>query len=384
MRKIDAELLNKRLSETAEEQVANEDLGAAELIVKQEGKTVFHKQFGKMSVNGPALQPNALYRLASMTKPVTALAVLMALDDGKIDLMDPVSDYLPRFAHMTIGHEENGEVVIDKAAAGTIRVYQLLSHLSGIGSGSVLAPLFAKQPQTTLKDVVDFYGRMPLAFEPGCEQSYSASAAFDVAARIVEVVEEEDYAAFLKRRIFDPIGMPDTTFAPSDEQWKRMVVMHGKDKDGRGVDSESATMKGCVFGMISPTVYCAGAGLASTASDYSRFAETLLNEGITPSGERIIRWEICRKMHIPFCAEYFMMGEQQWGLGVRVISKPGYSLGLEQGCYGWSGAYGSHFWVDPENRLTAVYMKNDCMDGGAGCKTGNRFEQEVTSCLKGS
>ena len=384
MKKIDAELLDKRLSKTAEEQIASEDLGAAEMIVKQEGKTVFHKLFGKASVDGPALPPNSVFRLASMTKPVTALAVLLALDDGKVDLMDPVSDYIPHFAHMTVGHEENGEVVIDKASAGTVRVYHLLSHISGIGSGSVLAPLLSKQPQTSLKDVAEYYGRMPLAFEPGCGQAYSATAAFDVAARVVEIAEEEDFAAFIKRRIFDPIGMPDTTFAPTDEQWDRMVVMHGKNKEGRGIDSESATRKGCVFASINPNVYCAGGGLASTANDYSRFAETLLNEGVTPDGNRIIRWEICRKMHIPFCAEYFMMGDTQWGLGVRVITKPGYRFGLEQGCYGWSGAYGTHFWVDPENRLTAVYMKNDSTDGGAGCRTANRFEEDVTSCLTGS
>ena len=121
----------------------------------------------------------------------------------------------------------------------------------------------------------------------------------------------------------------------------------------------------------------AGGGLASTASDFSVFAETLRLGGVSPSGVRILSEEAVRLMRTPNVPESIPMGYERWGLGVRVIVDSRYPHGLCPGCFGWSGAYGTHFWVDPENRITAVMMKNSRYDGGAGNMSACGFERDV-------
>ena len=225
--------------------------------------------------------------------------------------------------------------------------------------------------QTDLKSITDAYANLPLSFEPFSAQAYSATVGFDILARIVEIVSGKSYDKYLTEEIFEPLGMTDTTFAPTDEQWERMTLMHSY-KDG--ISSFAPLNKKTIFGGYPLTYFCGGAGLASTLSDYEKFVDMLASRGKTASGEQLITEELIDLMSTPTSPMEFYTGEA-WGLSVRVIT--GDKNRIPRNSFGWSGAYGCHFWIDPANKITAIYMKNSTYDGGASAKTGQNFEIDV-------
>ena len=235
----------------------------------------------------------------------------------------------------------------------------------------------------SIKAVVDYFADKPLFFEAGTAQSYGPHVAFDIAARIVEVVSGKDFATYVKENITDVIGMKDTTFTPTDALWARIVKKHNVDANGKVFDSPDDFAH--IYGNNPLTYYAGGAGLMSTAEDYSLFAETLLHGGVAPNGRRVIGEEALKHMSTPYCPPEFMDAGTQatgvtWGLGVRLFTNDNGKL--PKGSFGWSGAYGTHFWVDPVNKITAIYMKNSDNNGGAGCSTAEIFEDDIMGCLE--
>ena len=375
MKTINKDTLGRLIRRRTEDELSQGRICGKEITVLQDGETVFHVTFGRISVGGAPLRENMIYRIASMTKPVTAAAVLILADAGKIDLYAPVSDYYPEAAHMRVATVENGKIISLRPVETPIRIIDLLSHTSGIGCSPVLETLKESDARLPFGEAVKKILSYPLSFEPRLWQAYSPTAAFDVAAGIIEIVSDRPYAVFLKKKIFEPLGMDDTGFDLSPEQRERTVSIYDRDEDGRGFDSP--TVDSCVFEDFLPERTAAGAGLASTAADYSVFAETLRRGGISPSGVRILSEEAVKLMITPNVPDSIPMGYERWGLGVRVITDARYPHGLGPGCFGWSGAYGTHFWVDPENRNTAVMMKNSRYDGGAGNMSACGFERDV-------
>lgn len=379
MKLLDHTLLSEKLTARAEDDLRNGRIGCAELLVCQSGERIFHKRFGTNGVKGPALPERTVFRMASMTKPVTSAALLQQVDAGKVSLTDPVSKYLPEYSSLSVGHLDGDTIVKDRDAVGTLLVYQLLCHTNGIGTAPFAEIEMRDQPRDTLENVVSFYAKQPLAFDPYQDVRYSESAAFDIAARIVELVSGESYGQYLENHIFSPLGMKDTTFSPSDEQWARIAVMHARNADG--ISEDFPMVPGCVYESVPTSVTCAGAGLVSTVEDYSRFAEMLLCEGTSREGVQILSREAVRRMRTPHVPEFLMPGEERWGLGVRVVTEPINSHGLCRGTFGWSGAYGTHFFVDPTNRITAVYLRNSQYDS-CGCGIiGCRFEEDISASL---
>ncbi len=382
MRTINVTKLDEIITKNTEARLADGRLGHAEIIVNQDGKRVYKKLFGTDGVNGPALPEDRIYRAASMTKPFTAVAVMQCVDKGLIDLQAPVADYLPQFARMSVAHLEvkdgKNNIVQDGVARVPLLVYHLLTHTSGIGCDTLLAvqKLTCGSPRAT----ADYYAKQPLAFQPYTRQSYSPSAAFDVAARIIEVVTGESFGPYVMEHIIKPLGLTDTTFEPTDAQYDRMVTMHGRDKDDKSIDM-TRMKNGTVFAGCPANAWVAGAGLATTGEDYSKFAEMLLHLGMADNGNRILSEQAVKDMQTPYVPEAFMNCDHRWGLGVRVVTRPTYAHKLPVGAWGWSGAYGTHFWVDPVNNITAVYMKNSAYDGGAGAQTANEFEESVMAAL---
>ena len=228
----------------------------------------------------------------------------------------------------------------------------------------------------TLKNAVDYFSHCGLGFEPFSTQEYSGTAAFDVLARIIEVISGKDYNDYLKQNIFDLCKMKDTTFIPTKAQWERIIPMHNK-IEGRSVLGE--TYENCIFENIPVTHYLGGAGLISTLEDYSNFAEMLLNTGEF-GGNRVLSEKVVELISTPHVPEEIMKERERWGLGVRVITKENYKLPV--GTFGWSGAYGTHFWIDKKNNITAVYLKNSKFDGGAGAVTSENFELDVFNSLE--
>ena len=386
MKPLNIEKLQKNLAQRNERDVARGTITCSQIIVNQCGKRVYQAEFGTNGVGGAPLAHNATFRIASMTKPVTAFAVLLEVERGRLDLQAPITKYLQGYEKLPIARLVDGELQIAGINKTPIRVFHLLSHTSGIEMGDIIEAVTAKMEESqrrTLQDVVAYFADKPVFFETGTSQSYGPHVALDIAARIVEIVSGKDFNSYVKENIADVIGMQDTTFMPTEEQWSRMVKMHRLDENGKAIDAPEDHTH--IYGSHPLTYFSGGAGLMSTAEDYSLFAETLLNGGVAPNGRRVIGAEFLRQMYTPHCPLEFMDSGSQsvgvtWGLGVRLFTQD--SGNLPKGSFGWSGAYGTHFWVDPVNKITAIYMKNSLSNVGDGAKTIENFETDIMDSLE--
>lgn len=381
MKLLDKKILEEKLQSRIGEDVESGRVGGAAVCVMQNGEVVYKNCFGyKDAETKEQLTDGVLYRMASMTKPITAVCIMILAEKGKLSITDPVSKYFPDFAHMNIGElSENGELRIKCEATRQITIENLLSHTSGLMCreiGDAQAAQMTAADKKNLETAVKFYENVMLDFEPGEKDWYSPVAAFDVLARIIEIVSGMKFADFARENIFAPLGMDNTTFTPSEEAWGKMIKMSDF-KDGKAVNAD---VPKCVFADFPASYTCGGAGVVSCLKDYSKFAQMLLNEG-EYGDVRILSGESVKEMQIPRPIFGDFPRCEIWGLGVRV-NKNGFYKSLPEGAYGWSGAYGTHFWVDIENKITAVYMKNSRYDGGSGAKTAANFEKDVYAALK--
>jgi len=374
MQKLNKELLRANIEKAAQYDFDNQKVFGSAYLVLQEDEVVFEKCFGTTAPDTTEPVTNrTIFRLASMTKPITAMAALILVDRGQLSLSDKVADYLPEFRDVHITQpKENGELLDLGKAKNEITVLHLLTHSSGIGS-----LLFSKSQKMTdsdretIENTIRFFVNAGLDYEPGTRQYYSGIAAFDVLVKIIEMITKTDYLTFLKQEIFEPCGMVDTTFVPTEEQWGRMITMHNK-VDGKSVIGKMK--ENCVLREYPCTHYLGGGGLISTLSDYEKFAKMLLNGGKTQK-KQLVSEETFRLLHTGFAPKRTNINEH-WGLAVRVVTGEGYER-LPVGAYGWSGAYGTHFWIDPVNKIIAIFMKNSQVDGGGRAESGRMFEEAV-------
>ena len=366
---LDTRLLEYHISNRIQDDVQSQRVCGAAVAVLQGGEMIYRAEFGyQHPESSEPLRPDAVFRIASMTKPITAVAVLQLVQQGKLDLQDEVSKYLPQYARIPMADGGYNTV--------PLRVWHLLTHTASMEADALSRETarYKMPPENnkTIAGAVDYYATLPLPFEPGTHRRYSGRVGYDILGRIVEVVSGVEFAEYMHRNIFRPCGMVDTTFAPSQEQWQRVVGMHNY-VDEKGI--EAPTVPGCVLDNCPVTHPLGGSGLISTLDDYIKFAQMLQNRGMAPGGRVLDEvWiDEMRRAHLP--AE--MMSESvNQGLGVRVITGDGYPW-LPDGTYGWSGAYGTHYWVDPVNGITAIYMKNSRYDGGSGALTAKHFEEDV-------
>lgn len=378
---LNRELLAKKIEERVSLDIAEARVGSASICVLQRGEEIYR------GVHGVGIDKNSMFRIASMTKPITSVAVLIQNEKGLIDLDAPISEILPEFSDMTIGVCDKYRFPHpDRKAINAITARTLLTHTSGVGCGEMAYPQIkwaSKKDRGTLDDMVAFWSRSYIEFEPGTAVSYSPMAGFDLLAKMVELTSGERYDVFLRKNILAPCGMIDTTFEPSESQWGRIIPMHDIAyalDTGKPISVRGKTHKGCIFDDCPTTHFCGGAGLTSTLDDYIGFAEMLRRGGVSRSGDRIVSEKSILDMRTPWVSEDIMPGHQRWGLGVRVIVADDYHM--PKSCFGWSGAYGTHFWIDPENEITAIYMKNCLVDGGDKALTAFNFENDVYASLE--
>lgn len=377
MRYLDPVTLSKRIEARSADDIGSGRVGGIALSVRQNGEIIYENFFDSASMG--SLRPitkNTIFRIASMTKPITAVAALILMEKGLLALNDPIEKFLPFFKDLPIVRLDGDKLAHVGYAKEKPTVMNILTHTSGIGGGtigSIQNEAMSMSQKADLNKAVEYYSRAGIQFEPFTEVLYSGTASFTVLTAIIEKITDMCYEDFLKKIIFDPLGMTDTTFSPSPEQWKRMIDMHDY-VDGKGVLGH--TYDGCVFEDFPTSHPLGGAGLVSTLDDYSRFAEMLLEGGKGIISEKSVK--LMSTPHVPYAIQ---QRNKRWGLAVKVVTDPGYES-LPLGAYGWSGAYGTHFWVDPENRITAVYMKNSQYDGGGSSVTGENFEWDVTLSMK--
>lgn len=384
MLKLDKNLLEKNIFNSIEKDIENSNIAGAAVIVAQGGNILLDEHIGYSdAMNKKPLYKNSIFRLASMTKPVTAIAALIGVQNGWFDLNDKVSKHFPEFDNMYIGRLENGVVVPDRKPKRDVILQQLLTHNNGFMASSPLYP-----PQENAmplsafennKAAVDYcLNNTCLTFEPYYNVGYSGYFAFDIIALLIERYSNMKYADFIQKYIFSPLGIKDITYTPSNEQWNRVVCMSDK-AVGRGIFN--VDMGKHTFENFPLNYTCAGAGLVGSIEDYFKFAE-MLRQGGSLNGIKIVDsslFPLLYKKYVPM--EYMDEGcTYSWGLGVRVTVN---DKNLPDGCYGWSGAYGTHFWIDPENDITAIYMKNNRWhDSHGGGSTAEQFERDVMTSFE--
>jgi CubicO group peptidase (beta-lactamase class C family) len=314
------------------------------------------------------MQKDTIFQIMSMTKPVVGVSIMMLVEEGKIHLNDPVSKFIPAFKDLKVAIPQPAPGAAQGAGRGAgpaepryytvpaereITIRDLLTHTSGLVSGGLSvteARKVALKGKESLADYIPRLGGVPLDFQPGSRWAYSAQAGFDTLARVVEVVSGLPFDQFTRTRIFEPLGMKDTFFYPLANP--RMVSRYIRNQVGA---LEKATN---VPNFQNGVYFSGGGGLASTAEDYFQFAQMLLNGGHLNGkvllGRRTV--EMMASVHAPDTLQGRPRGEG-FGLSMRVVNDPvTRNTFISQGSFGWSGAYGTIFWVDPKEKIVGVLM----------------------------
>ena len=338
------------IGDAMEEMIAKNEIAGAVTMVVAKGKVLHLESTGLADVaTKRPMTSDTLFWIASMTKPVTGVAVLMLQDEGKLNVSDPVAKFLPEFANLKTPSGKSANLTIT----------QILTHTSGLGEAGGPA---AKEART-LADLVPLWLAAPMQYEPGEKWKYTQSG-INAAARIVEVVSGLSFDAFLQQRLFDPLGMKDTTFYPNDEQRARFVTAYAKNQE-TGV-LEPVPPRGD-FGTRNRPPQGNG-GLFSTAPDYARFCQMLLGGG-TWAGRRYLSADAMKFLTTPQTGDlstgFFQnntfgnLGQNYgWGLGTCIlrIRHDGVAAALSEGSYGHGGAWGTQAWIDPVKGVAYVLM----------------------------
>lgn len=329
------------VGEAMEEFVRSGQIAGAVTVVTDDDSILHLDATGmaRLSDRRP-MRADSLFWIASMTKPVTAAAVMILAEEGKLSLDDPISQHLPAMAGLRTA---DGDSV-------TITIRQLLSHTSGMAD--LPAESYRKE---TLEAVAADLAKVDVLFQPGSRWKYSQSG-INTAARIVEVVSQQSFDAFVQQRIFDPLGMKDTTFYPTPEQAARLAATY-RIKNGAMDEVPIVLLQG--LDVTSRAHFPAGnGGLFSTGPDYARFCQMLLGEG-TRDDVQVLQPRSVKEMRSVVTGDLavgFTPGNG-WGIGVCVVRDPqGVTAVLSPGSYGHGGAYGTQAWIDPVANRAFVLM----------------------------
>lgn len=358
-----------RIDNTVNEYIHKKLLNGAVAIIYKNGKLVYYKGFGYSDIDKKTPMPkDAIFRIASQTKALTSVSIMILYEQGKLLLDDPVSKYMPEY---------NNEKVLDKFNAAdttyttvpakkSVTIRDLLTHTSGIGYAGIGSPemnaIYAKNNipsgigaiDANLVERMKALGKLPLQAQPGEKWIYGLN--MDLLGALVEVISGSSLEDFIRKNICEPLGMNDTWFNLPKEKANRLTTVYIEDSLHHiikwdihhfGVDPS--------YPLISKHYFSGGAGLSSTANDYAVFLQMLLNGGVY-NGHRIIskrsvEMMTCEQINIPFD------GTNDFGLGFGVVSKKGAAVGpWNEGTFLWGGYFGTTYWVDPKEKLVCLFM----------------------------
>lgn len=341
--------------ESIEAFVQDGSLSGAVTLLYHDGKVVSEEAVGLQDIESQTpMAKDSLFWIASMTKPVTALAVMMLQDEGKLSIDDPVAKHLPEFTNQMLIKEKTDAQTVLVRPQRSITIKDLLTHTSGL----VGKPPFGGDALDvlTLKEAAISYALSPLQFEPGAKWSY-CNPGINTLGRIVEVVSGEEYAKFLEKRLFKPLGMKHTTFWPGKKELKKLATSYKPKADGKGLEPASIRYMTEPYSSKQRTAMPAG-GLFSTADDLLKLYVMLLNGG-EADGRRYISKEALQAMtqnHVGDLKAGFADG-MGMGLGFQVVKQPvGVTAMLSPGTYGHGGAHGTQGWIDPTTKTIYIML----------------------------
>jgi CubicO group peptidase (beta-lactamase class C family) len=338
----------------------------AVVLIARHGRVAYLEAFGKRNASADdPMRTSAIFRIHSMTKPITSAAALVLHEEGRFQLDDPVSDYLPEFKGLRV-HAGRGDETVDVRREMTVR--DLMRHTSGLTygmpNGTAVDRMYVARgidgPGLSLAEMVTALAKLPLQDQPGTRFNYSIST--DVLARLVEVVSKQPIDEFLQDRILRPLDMRDTGFTVPDEKLPRFTAAHRRDDKGalKVIDDPATSRYRARRRYLS-----GGGGLVSTARDYARFCQMLLNGGQL-DGVRLLRPETVKQMTsnqlpkdaLPMKLSGFPLPGMGFGLGVSVrletrTTRPDPAAGE----FGWNGAASTYFWVAPRSEMVVILLQ---------------------------
>lgn len=352
--------------------------GAVTLVARREGvASLAAVGYSDLGTKRP-MRNDDLFWIASMTKPMTATAVMMLQDEGKLSIAEPVEKYLPEFKGQWMIAERGKSTMTLKRPARSITVRDLLTHTSGIGT------VDSPRPDCSLAELVMAFSQLPLQFEPGSKWAYS-SAGIHVLGRIVEVVSGRPFAEFLEARLLGPLGMKDTTFWPSASQARRVAKSYQPAEGGRGLaETGNPHLKGSLTSRERTPL--PGGGLFSTAPDLVRFYQMILNGGES-GGRRYVSKAAVEQMTRTQTGELktgFVEG-MSFGLGWGVVRQPtGVTAMLSPGTCGHGGAFGTQGWIDAQQNLILVLLiqRVKFLPNGDGSVVRAAFQEAAVAAIK--
>jgi len=359
-----------RIHETIQRHIDTHDISGAVTLVARKGRVAHFEAQGVMDLESKKPMPkDALFWIASMSKPITGIAILMLMEEGKVRLNDPVSKFIPEFRGLKVAMVQERTLPPGAPAPGgtaapsfytvpatrEITIRDLLTHTSGLVSGGTASSAevqkIARKPGETLADYIPRLGAVPLDFQPGTRWSYSPGAGFDTLGRVVEIVSGQSYDQFLRQRIFDPLGMKDTFFHPAEDKLPRVATMYHR--------AATILEKVDTRDRLSNTTYFSGAGgLMTDAEDYLQLGEMLAGGGQL-NGKRLLSPKTVDLMASVHASDT-LPGRPKgrgFGLSVQVVNDAvAAGFRVSDGTFGWDGAFGTHFWVDPKEKAVGILM----------------------------
>ena len=362
-----------------EEAVRADHVAGGVLLVARQGRIAFLESVGMQDREaGMAMRPDTLFRIASMTKPITSAAVLMLLDEGALGLDDPVETYIPEFAEpqVAVPTPSDENIFTLQPADRSITIRDLLTHTSGITyrffGRKYLDAFYTEanvsdgliQTQGTIAEGVARLAALPLKHQPGTAWEYGLST--DVLGRVIEAASGLPLDVFFQKRIFEPLGMRDTHFFLPPEKRARLAAVYTPGENRRiARTGETPIVRGSLIYSTSyhydgpRTYFSGGAGLVSTAEDYARFCQMLLNGGVL-DGARLLKPETVALMtsnRIGDMTTAWQVHGDGFGLGVGVFSEAFAAHRIESpGAFSWGGFFYTDFWVDPREELIGIFM----------------------------
>ncbi len=357
-----------------EQAVESNQVAGVVALIAHDGKVSYLQAQGLQDVEAnKEMTTDTLFRIASMSKPVTSVAVMILVEEGKLKVTDPVSKYLPEFKNPKVLMPGSGSDSKLVPASREITVHDLLTHTSGLTYRFMAQEPFTEfyqkagicdgltRPSFTLAENVRRLAALPLIHQPGSAFQYGLST--DVLGRLVEVISGQDLESFMRSRIFEPLEMKDTHFdLPTDKTGRLAAVYEsGPDKLIRRIGEEMVQNGELFYAVTYPYQgqrgYCSGgAGLTSSVADYARFLQMLANGGHL-NGTRILQPETVREMTCNQIGDLqFMSPNDRFGYGFGIVSGVDKDQVAAGGAYYWGGFYGTSFWVDPEKKLIGILM----------------------------
>jgi CubicO group peptidase (beta-lactamase class C family) len=364
-----------RIDGLLQEYVAKGWLPGAVALVAKDGKIIYHKAFGNSSLKTPTpLQKDAIFRIASQTKAITSVGIMMLWEEGKLQLDEPVSRYIPEFKNPKVlasfNPADSSYTTVPAKSEVTIR--QLLAHTSGIGYAQIGSPemnaLYAKAGvvggigvgNIILADKIKILGGLPLFHQPSEKWTYGLNT--DVLGYVIEVVSGTSLDRFFAVRIFNPLDMQDTYFYLPENKRNRLVTLYSEDKNKKLVPASPEMSLNGAFNPDYPaaagTYFSGGGGLSSTALDYAIFMQMLLNGGIY-NGVRLLAPATVRLMTSNQIGDKTIGRNNKFGLGFELVTEESnLATPLSVGTFSWGGMFSSSYWIDPKEKIVAQLFVN--------------------------